>query len=185
MEMDSVIAAANPAARSTVCEPPPAITPRMMPRMLTSPSWPPRMTSRSQFVLRWCSRRRDEVATAAASVARTVRPNRVSAPSRRSGSAFIAHLLFLVGRSWTRALSGDIDPVLPEQGIEAGLVERGVDPLREHDLSLRGGELRDDLRSLGTGHGVLAPVLELEVARQMGVVRVDDQPILLRSCHFH
>src|SRR5436309_1138098 len=92
MEMDSVIAAANPAARSTVFDPPPAITPRMMPRMLTRPSWPPRMTSRSQFVLRWPSRWRDGVAAAIATVARTVRPNRVSAPSRRSRWAFIARL---------------------------------------------------------------------------------------------
>src|SRR2546426_693793 len=92
MEIDSVMAAAKPAERSTVLEPPPAITPRMMPRMLTSPSWPPRMTSRSQLVVRWCSRWRNELATAVAMVVRTVRPNRVSAPSLRSGSASIAHL---------------------------------------------------------------------------------------------
>src|SRR5258708_1772782 len=56
MEIDSVIAAANPAARRTVSAPPPAITPRMMPRMLTRPSWPPRITSRSQLAPRCASR---------------------------------------------------------------------------------------------------------------------------------
>src|SRR5256885_2173514 len=65
MEMDSVIAAANPAATSTVFDPPPAITPRMIPRMLTRPSCPPRMTSRNQLVRRWPSRWRDEAAAAA------------------------------------------------------------------------------------------------------------------------
>src|SRR5439155_9821479 len=104
MEIDSVMAAAKPAARSTVFEPPPAITPRMMPRMLTSPSWPPRMTSRSQLVVRWCSRWRDELATAVAMVVRTVRPNRVSAPSLRSGSAFIAHLPSCLGKGRPRSL---------------------------------------------------------------------------------
>src|SRR5438309_1660149 len=54
--MDSVMAAAKPAASRTVFEPPPAITPRMMPRMLTRPSWPPRITSRSQLPRRWASR---------------------------------------------------------------------------------------------------------------------------------
>src|ERR1700738_4003235 len=48
--MDSVIAAAKPAARRTVRVPPPEITPRVIPRMLTSPSWPPRITSRNQSV---------------------------------------------------------------------------------------------------------------------------------------
>jgi hypothetical protein len=38
MEIDSVMAAAKPGERRTVVEPPPAITPRMMPRMLTRPS---------------------------------------------------------------------------------------------------------------------------------------------------
>src|SRR5919201_829988 len=65
MEIDSVMAAAKPADSSTVVEPPPAITPRMIPRMLTRPSWPPRMTSRSHLV-RACRSRCRPAPTAAA-----------------------------------------------------------------------------------------------------------------------
>src|SRR6266850_6348796 len=87
--MDSVIAAAKPAARRTVSEPPPAITPRMMPRMLTRPSWPPRITSRSQLPCRWASRCRPAAIAAPSVVARTARPSRVAAG--RSGAELIAH----------------------------------------------------------------------------------------------
>ena len=73
-------------------EPPPAITPRMMPRMFTSPSCPPRITSRSQFVRR-CSSRWGATARAAPSVVvRMARPNRLPSTLRRSGfSTSIGH----------------------------------------------------------------------------------------------
>src|ERR1700690_1634456 len=77
MEIDSVIAAATPVTSRTVVEPPAAVTPRMIPRMLTSPSWPPRITSRSQFFWRWCSRCRARIPHALADLA-TARPRRVS-----------------------------------------------------------------------------------------------------------
>ena len=77
IEMDSVIAAAKPAASRTGLEPPPAMTPRMIPRIFTSPSWPPRMTSRSQFVWRCRSRWGERPAAATFAVVSTTRPSRV------------------------------------------------------------------------------------------------------------
>src|SRR5207245_577069 len=154
MEMDSVMAAANPAARSTVFEPPPAITPRMIPRMLTRPSWPPRMTSRSQFVVRWCSRWREELATAVAIVVRTVRPSRVCAPSLRSRSAFIAHLPSCSGNHKERALQR-------RQAIESGPPKRNDVP-RDRIVTMR-RPLEDAWRTIvppaEDPHGPLSPLL--------------------------
>src|SRR6266516_3299440 len=154
MEMDSVMAAAKPAASSTVLEPPPAITPRTMPRMLTSPSCPPRMTSRSQFVVRWCSRWREVLATAVAIVVRTVRPNRVSAPSLRSGSAFIAHLPSCSGNHKERALQR-------RQAIESGPPKRNDVP-RDCIVTMR-RPLEDAWRTIvppaEDPHGPLSPLL--------------------------
>src|SRR5258705_949288 len=147
--MDSVIAAAKPAARRTVSEPPPAITPRMMPRMLTRPSWPPRITSRSQFPWRWASRCPPAAIAAPSVVARTARPSRVAAG--RSGAELIARSImrFVMRRSTVQPDDG-ADVVVGE------LAECPTDDLAGDRSHRRGGVL-----------GMEDPEREIEVLSQV------------------
>src|SRR6266699_1607585 len=91
MEIDSVMATANPAVSSTALEPPPAMTPRMIPRMLTRPSWPPKITSRSQLACRCSPRCCGSAGRAGPPAVRTARPSRVSVAPPPS-LWFIGHL---------------------------------------------------------------------------------------------
>src|SRR6266487_1340499 len=121
MEIDSVKAAAKPAASRTGFEPPPAMTPRMIPRMLTRPSWPPKITSRSQLVWRCSSRCFDLAVPAGVPAVRTTRPSRVCAGLR-------PELSFIGDTSHVIRGPGEDDPAALRRGGEAGGRHRELPP---------------------------------------------------------